>query len=390
MTNLTSDTATRRQLALDLWKTGVSSASGSNAVTQVIKANKLTSPTGIVAIGKAAAAMTLGAMTIARQGTKALVVTKYGHAESALTANSAVEIIESAHPIPDQNSLRAGKRVLEFVQGLTSDDRLLLLISGGASSLVEVLTPGITLDDLRELNQDMISQDRTIEEINAARRELSMIKSGGLLSHFKGAHVDVVFISDVAKDDPNVIGSGIGHIAAKGSRAFTMNSYVAANNASARAAVAGEVTRRGEACVENSETLSGEISDLSKTLADALRVGAEGVYIWGGEPVVNLPENPGNGGRNQALALLLARELQGVDGITVVVGGTDGTDGPTNAAGGIIDGSTYKQSRGHDDAITRANAGDALADSDALLVTGPTGTNVMDLIVAVKASPASQ
>ena len=110
-----------------------------------------------------------------------------------------------------------------------------------------------------------------------------------------------------------------------------------------------------------------------------------GTLILGGEPTIVLPANPGQGGRNQALALELAREIAGVDGLTVVVGGTDGTDGPTQAAGGIVDGSTWAD--GGQAALDAADSGSFLARRDALLITGPTGTNVMDVLVAVKAEP---
>jgi hydroxypyruvate reductase len=105
--------------------------------------------------------------------------------------------------------------------------------------------------------------------------------------------------------------------------------------------------------------------------------------IFGGEPTVLLPETPGKGGRNQALALELAREIAGVEGLTVVVGGTDGTDGPTDAAGGIVDGDTWGP--GAEQALSEADSGTYLGRHNALLETGPTGTNVMDLLVAVKA-----
>lgn len=384
MTQTDTPQADRKKRAIALWNAGTQEANGTFSVQKAIEKQKLSRPDAIVAIGKAASAMALGALEKYETEIPTLVVTKYDHTAPELAARPSVSIIEAAHPIPDENSLIAGRMALDFVTNLAADTRLMLLISGGASSLAEVLVSGTTLADLKSLNQDMISQDRTIEEINAARRKLSLIKSGGLLSHFKGAHVDVVFISDVMKDDPDVIGSGIGSLGTQSSPPYSINSIMAANNQLSRQAVADEISAQGLTLVENEESLYGEISELAKTLANRLRNGENGVYVWGGEPVVNLPENPGKGGRNQALALLLARELSGRDDIAIVVGGTDGTDGPTTAAGGIIDGRTYNRDKGHDAAIAQANAGEALAAADSLLVTGPTGTNVMDLVVAVK------
>ena len=361
-------------------------AGGESACLKVLEEAALRAPTQIIALGKAAPAMALGALRQFGSDVPTLVVTKYDHALPELTKLHCVELLEAAHPIPDANSLAAGQSILTRVQSLGADDRLLLLVSGGASALAEVLVPGVTFADLQALNKEMISQDKTIEEINRARMARSKLKAGGLLSHFAGAHVDVVFISDVRHDDPKVIGSGVGTLAEAATHGFTYASHFAANNALSRHAIAEAAEARGLTVVDNHESLYGEISDLSKALADQLRTGAPGVYIWGGEPVVNLPDNPGSGGRNQALALLLARELSGTSGIVLACGGTDGTDGPTDAAGGVIDGETYRADLGHEAAIAQANAGPALAAVDSLLTTGPTGTNVMDIIVAIKAA----
>ncbi|MFT5597971.1 MAG: glycerate 2-kinase, partial [Chitinophagales bacterium] len=108
-----------------------------------------------------------------------------------------------------------------------------------------------------------------------------------------------------------------------------------------------------------------------------------GVYIWGGEPTIILPENPGQGGRNQSLALALSEHIQGRDDITLLVAGTDGTDGPTKAAGGIVDGHTFDDPKTAFDSLQRADAGNYLLKQNNLLVTGPTNTNVMDLAIAI-------
>jgi len=114
-----------------------------------------------------------------------------------------------------------------------------------------------------------------------------------------------------------------------------------------------------------------------------LRQANEGVYIWGGEPTITLPARPGNGGRNQSLGLALAKEIAGTDKITILVAGTDGSDGPTQAAGAIVDGSTFRHADEAQRALDAANAGDYLEEVGALFVTGPTGTNVMDLVIAI-------
>lgn len=375
-----------KELTTKLWSAGVAQADGSEAVKARVARYSLAAPTHILAVGKAASSMMLGAIDAFEGDIPALVITKYDHAGEHFAPYSHVDVIEAAHPIPDNNSLAAGQAALDFVSNIAPDGRLLLLVSGGASSLAEVLRDGVTLEKLQSVNKDLISTDRTIEEINTVRRTLSHLKSGGLLSRFKGAHSDVVLISDVEGDDPNVIGSGLGVCDPSANTTFTFNSTIAANNASARAAIVDAAKAQDLTIAENSECLYGEISDLAPKLARTLIEGPNGVYIWGGEPIVNLPENPGKGGRNQALALLLARELSGESGIALVCGGTDGTDGPTSAAGGIVDGTTYDEHLGHDAHIQGANAGEGLAEANSLLITGPTGTNVMDLIVAIKTS----
>ena len=378
-----------RQLVSDLWISGVDRACGFHSVRRSIELNNIELPTQIVAIGKAAGAMAAGARVQFGKNIPTLVITKYAHVAEDLNEMKGVQIIEAAHPIPDNNSLLSGEKVLHTIQNMGKESRLLMLVSGGASSLVEVLKPGSTLETLTALNRDMISKDLAIEEINKIRRTISRIKSGGLLSNFNGSNVDVIFISDVVDDNTEVIGSGIAAYPIGKNPPFSLNSYVAANNAWAREAIVEHALDLNIKVVENKECLNGEITILAKQLAYRIKSGDNGIYIWGGEPTVELPEKPGTGGRNQALALLLAREIQGMDGVSIVVGGTDGTDGPTDAAGGIVDGSTYQKHLGHDEAVKSANSGEALKLIDSLLVTGPTGTNVMDIIVAAKLPGAS-
>lgn len=379
-----------KRLISDLWRKGVDSVSGKNSVQRAIDENSLAMPTNIIAVGKAASDMALGAVQALgiNNDVPILVITKYDHTSAELRNLPNITVIESAHPIPDINSLHAGDAALNAVKNMRDDSRLLLLVSGGASSLVEVPSSGVTLADLISLNKKMISKDYAIEEINAARRKYSQIKSGGLLTYFKGAHVDIILVSDVKGDDPNVIGSGIGTYDARNSE-FSANTYIAANNMIARNTVAKYAEELGLGVIVNEESLYDEVEHVTEQLKSQLLSGGDGIYIWGGEPTVNLPENPGLGGRNQALALMLAREIKGLTDISIVVGGTDGTDGPTEAAGGLVDGRTYNEDLRHDEAIMQANAGNALKAIDSLLITGPTGTNVMDLVVALKVQSIS-
>jgi hydroxypyruvate reductase len=192
--------------------------------------------------------------------------------------------------------------------------------------------------------------------------------------------VTTLAISDVQGDTLSVIGSGIGD--APPNAGFEFVPRIVASNAIAREAVVKQAESLGLTVRTDLETLYDDITVVGPTLARALRSGPDGLHLWGGEPTVVLPPDPGQGGRNQALALIIAREIAGSDGLTVLVAGTDGTDGPTDAAGAIVDGKTWAASAA--DALARADAGTWLDARGALLRTGPTGTNVMDLVIALK------
>jgi hydroxypyruvate reductase len=304
-------------------------------------------------------------------------VTKDGHGD-ALPDH--VALIESAHPVPDERSLAGGRALRRALEDMPKASNLLLLVSGGASSLAEDLTDGHTLDDLAALNTRLLAAGLDIGAMNVERRKISRIKGGQLLAGFNGAQVRMLAISDVQQDDIAVIGSGIG--AAPVDAPFSYLPQIVASNTHARTAAAATAQAAGLTVLANTECLYEDVGVLAKTLGAQIRSMDPGALIFGGEPTVVLPKDPGQGGRNQALALELAREISTTTGITVIVGGTDGSDGPTDAAGGIVDGTTW--TAGGAEALMRANSGPFLEKRGALLKTGPTGTNVMDLLVVVR------
>ncbi|MFC6689082.1 DUF4147 domain-containing protein [Jhaorihella thermophila] len=368
-------TETLRNLAVELWRAGVAAVDGYAATRAALVGAKR--PDMVLAVGKAAAAMTRAALD-AFGDVPALVVTKDGHAQGL---PGAVRVIEASHPVPDARSLAAGRALRTAVEAMAPGSRLLLLVSGGASALAEDLVEGATLEDLAALNRKLLAAGLDIAAMNAERRRLSRIKGGGLLSHFRGATALVLAISDVPGDDLAVIGSGIG-LVPEGAD-FDHAARIVASNAIARAAVARAARARGLEVLANEEALHDELGALAARWGPRLREMERGVIVLGGEPTVVLPERPGRGGRNQALALALAREIAGTEDLVVVVGGTDGTDGPTDAAGGVVDGGSWGP--GAAEALAAADAGTWLAKRGDLLVTGPTGTNVMDLLVALRA-----
>jgi glycerate 2-kinase len=238
----------------------------------------------------------------------------------------------------------------------------------------------MSLADLQSIADEMISTGKTIGEINSRRKETSLIKDGKLLQQFPGAEIRVYAISDVEGDSISTIGSGIGDCRHATTQA---SSKVIASNQTARDKAAETAISLGFEIRLNEESLYDDVFELAKTIGPQLRDAAPGVYIRGGEPTVMLPPNPGRGGRNQSLALALSEYLGGKDNISLLVAGTDGSDGPTNAAGGLVDNNTFSETEAARQALHNADAGTYLGAHDSLFVTGPTNTNVMDLAIAI-------
>ena len=370
---------TRRRDLQIIWQAAIQAVSGEQAVRNAIEADAAFQPDQIIAVGKAAVGMCRGALSRYRH-CRALVVTKYDHGDDDISSRSNVRLIESAHPIPDQQSLDAGDAMLECIASLPAESRLLLLVSGGASALAESLPDTMSLADLQVVTDEMISTGKTIGEINKRRKQMSQIKDGKLLAAFKGVEARVYAISDVEGDSIATIGSGIGDC----HRATVPASFkIIASNHIARERAEQAARELGYAVNHNEESLYDDIFELAPLIGRQLASAKAGVYIWGGEPTVMLPENPGRGGRNQALALAASEYLLGKENISLLVAGTDGSDGPTTAAGGLVDCETFLDSDAARVALKAADAGTYLEQHNSLFVTGPTNTNVMDLAIAI-------
>jgi hydroxypyruvate reductase len=372
----------------------------------------------IVAIGKAASAMLDGALEVLPDS-RALLITKDGHVSPALHHRAGVEIVEAGHPLPDARSLDAGRRLLAFIAAAPADRPLLFLLSGGASSLVEVLPVGVSLEDWRRVNTWLLGSGLDIHAMNAVRKRLSRIKGGRLLEHLGGQRALVLLISDVPGDDPASIGSGLlsPWVSAWAEAALSdtlpdwlrallnaapfppalddprwasVEARILAGNATALDGAVRAALCLGVPIHRHDELLRGDAAETGARLARELIDAPPGVHLWGGETTVNLPEQPGRGGRNQHLALSAALALEGQTGIALLAAGTDGTDGVTEDAGACVDGDTVAlmRARGIDpgDALRRFDSGTALDVAGALVHTGPTGTNVMDVVLALKSS----
>lgn len=384
----------RRGLLLRLLQTALARVSGRASVRAALTlpadAAPLAASVWIAAIGKAAAPMALGAHDALGAAVRhTLVVTRDGHATPALLALGDVELLQSAHPVPDARSLAAGARLLRWVEELPPAAVPLFLISGGASSLVEVLAPGASLDELLQLNVQGLAAGIPIGELNARRRSLSRIKGGGLAARLSGRAARALFISDVPGDDPGVIGSGLMGAPPDGDR---VRRTIIASTDDAVAAVAAEAQRRGLIVHAGAERFEGPATRLAARFAHELRLLPAEVFVWGGESTVQLPPAPGRGGRNQHLALSAAKLIAGEPDLLLLAAGTDGTDGVTEDAGALVDSDTCARLAlagfDADESLRQADSGTALAASGDLVHTGPTGTNVGDLVIGLKLDAA--
>lgn len=397
-----------RQLLLDVFHAALARVEGRAAVVAAL-ADCPFDRAAVLAVGKAADAMAHGAADCLGEGlVSGLVVTKYGHANPAAWTGRPVRVMESAHPVPDDNSLAAGEAVADFVRSLPEGLPLLCLISGGASALVELPRDGVDLSLLQRANAWLLGSGLDIHDINRVRQGLSQLKGGGLLGLLGQRPVLGLYVSDVAGDDPAVIGSGLlgpspqravpGGLPdwlqsalqpiAERSGGDATERRVIASLAHALDAAEAEARRRGLVVHRGAEPLAGDAGGVAAMLVETIVAGAPGLYLWGGETTVALPDEPGRGGRNQHLALAAARALAGRDDIFLLAAGTDGTDGPTEDAGALVDGGTVARGALHGfdaaDCLARADAGSLLDASGDLVHTGPTGTNVTDLVIAWK------
>lgn len=382
---------TRRRILLELFQAALARVDGRSCVREALLHSARTGkPVWAAAVGKAASSMALGAHdALGHSLQRILIITKQDHVEPEAHALPGVEVMESAHPVPDERSLRAGQRLLEWVDALPADVEPLFLISGGASSLVEVLDDGVTFADLARLNQEGLASGVPINELNARRITLSRIKGGKLAARLGERSARALFISDVPGNDPDIIGSGLLGSTPGRSHDNIQREIVGSVDA-AISAVRAAAEERGLRTQATRKRFDDDASRLAVRFTHELAVSAAQVCVWGGESVVTLPASPGRGGRNQHLALAAAKLIAGHDDLLLLAAGTDGTDGPTEDAGGLVDSETCARIVLADldvtDCLDRADAGTALEAAGDLVSTGPTGTNVGDIVIGLKLS----
>lgn len=399
-----------RRVLLALYQRALGAVHGRACVKAWLGSHPDASPYHLVALGKAASAMTAGALEVAGDGLQSgLLVTRYGHLnDDPVYADPRLVSLEAGHPLPDGQSLAAGNALQLFLERAPADARFLFLISGGTSSLVEAPVPGVSIADLRQLNLWLLGSGLPIGEVNRVRSAISRIKGGRLALQLRGRRATALLMSDVPGDVVADIGSGLlmpppprplpalpARFAALPLQSATVAAapnvefHVVASNAAARRAAADAARETGRSVHDHGGFPQADAAQCGEVLARELLTAQPGVHIWGGETTVTLPPNPGQGGRNQHLALSAARILAGRGDIQLLSAASDGSDGASDDAGALVDGATLE--RGEDagfdagDCLGRAAAGDFLEGSGDLVHTGPTGTNIMDLVIAMKA-----
>ena len=397
----------------EIFLAGVDRVLGYNAVIKYLEGNPISGNLNLVSIGKAGSSMALAALDHPDvKINSGLVITKRDHLEEGLKKYSNVKCLESDHPTPSLTSLECGNELINFINSKTEKDEFLFLISGGGSSLVELMVDGFDLDELMILTEALLSRGYNINDINAIRKHFSQIKGGKLASFIKNRKTTVLAISDVPFDDPKIIASGplsyddlkinldsyeddivdklksVKPISCPDVNKFSnIDTHVIAKLDDAKLACKVHGKKLNYDTYLHENFIEGDVNDLADYFSEFLDNCEKGLHIWGGESSVQLPENPGRGGRNQQLALLMADKIRNED-IIFLSAGTDGTDGPTNDAGGLVDGNTISigtsNNLDYKTYVKNADSGNYLEKSDSLVTTGPTGTNVMDLILAIK------
>jgi glycerate 2-kinase len=409
-----------RQFLLDLYSTAVSAVSADKCLPAWLPEPAPNARTIVIGAGKGAAAMAKTVEQHWRGDLSGLVVTRYGHG----VACERIEVVEASHPVPDDAGRRAAERMLEMVRGLTENDLVLCLISGGGSSLLSLPADGITLEQKQALNKALLRSGAAIDEMNCVRKHLSAIKGGRLALACAPARVITLLISDVPGDDPGIIASGptlpdattcadaltilhrynievpanvrqhlesgAGETPKPGDPRFAHNSHhVVATAWNAMEAAAEKARAAGITPYILSDAIEGEARDIGKVHAAIARqvaqrdqpFGKPCVLISGGETTVTV-RGEGRGGRNAEFLLGFAVALGAVPRIHAIACDTDGIDGSEDNAGAVYGPDSPARA-----AEQGLNARAMLDDNDGygffsalgdLVVTGPTRTNVND------------
>ncbi len=413
----------RRTVVLEVLAAALRAVDPATAVQRALAGDGGTGPVTLLAFGKAAAAMAHGAAAAVPVAGGVVVAPQAGEVPAG------VELIVGSHPAPSAGSEQGARRALAVAGAAGAGDTVLVLVSGGASALAEAPADGVPLADVVRVGELLLRSGAPIEEVNAVRKHLSAFKGGRLAEAAAPARLVTLVLSDVVGSpldaiasgptvpDPTTYGDALGVLTLRGLVADTPPAVLAhlragaagaiaetpkaapaelehraevvADGATAARAAAEAARRRGLDARVVTSALTGEAREVGRRLA---LPGSPGLDVYAGETTVTVT-GAGRGGRNQELALAAAIAAAGDPALVVAALGTDGVDGPTSAAGGLVDGGTVARAaeRGLDPAghLDRNDAHPLLAATSDLLVTGPTGTNVGDVTVVWRRPPGA-
>lgn len=385
-----------------------------SAVIRALKETTLNGKIKLVAAGKAAWQMAKAASNyLGERLEKGIVITKYGHVRGELPR---IRCCEAGHPVPDEGSFDAARKALALTENLTKDDTVLFLLSGGGSALFEL--PLIPAEELQDVTRQLLACGADIVEINTLRKRLSAVKGGRFAQHCAPAKVFSIILSDILGDPPDMIASGptcpdssTCADAMEIVRRYDLSLREETKQllmvetpkalANAQWMITGSVRELCDAAARSCRKLGYEpffltdrlccqAREAGSVMASILRThagdGKKLAFLAGGETVVRLTGS-GKGGRNQELALAAAEGISGLSNAALFSVGSDGTDGPTDAAGGFVDGATRQRLLEEgihiDQVLLNNDAYHALQRTDGLIFTGPTGTNVNDVTVGL-------
>lgn len=407
------DTA-MRALADRIVASSIRAVQPDDAVARALKGVSFPGRVILVAAGKAAWQMAKAARDcLGDRIEKGIVVTKYGHVKGALPG---IDCREAGHPVPDENSFQATQAAIDLVSGLTERDTVLFLLSGGGSALFE--KPKVSGAELQDITEQLLACGADIVEINTIRKRLSMVKGGRFAEICAPAKVFSVVLSDILGDPLDMIASGPAvpdtstcaqaeaiaekyhlRLSEEAEKCLHTETPKQLDNVTTQitgsvrelcAAAGTECEKLGYTPILLTDQLCCQAKEAGSFLGTIARThagkGKKLAFLAGGETVVHLT-GKGKGGRNQELALAAAPHLGGLKGVCVFSVGSDGTDGPTDAAGGYADGTTNaalaSQGLSVYAVLQDNDAYHALEKVGGLIITGPTGTNVNDVAVAL-------
>ena len=403
-----------RQDAKRIWQQAICAVQPDSAVRRALQQAKFSGAVYLVAIGKAAWSMANAAQdALGEKITDGVVITKYGHAQGPI---GDLQIFEAAHPVPDENSYRAAKAAMELVRPLGEADTVLFLVSGGGSALFEC--PLIEEAEMADVTKQLLASGADIVEMNTIRKRLSAVKGGKFAELCAPAKVFSVVLSDIIGDPLDMIASGpaypdrstcgqaleivkkyglrLSEAAMACLRQETpktlsnVETHITGSVRELCAAAKKEAEALGYRCTVLTDCLCCQAKEAGSFLASIAATHQDTktplAFLAGGETVVKLTGH-GLGGRNQELALAAAPGISGFSQTAVFSVGSDGTDGPTDAAGGYVDGKTEEALQALSicvsDVLQDNDAYHALEKTGGLIITGPTGTNVNDFAMVL-------